>query len=138
VSGTGYGRGAGAMGGRRAKAPEIITGEATVRGRLDKEIIKRLINRRRNEVRACYETALQKDHTLAGRVELLLTIAPDGRVIAAGADKSDVGGDLGACIANAARSWRFPAVADGGVNVVRYPYVFKPASPSPPAKKEDS
>ena len=142
--GAGYAAGYGANHGgvatvttRRVSAPTILTGSVTVRGGLDKEIIKRLFARRRNEVRACYETALQKDHTLAGRVELQLTIAADGRVTAASVDKSDMGGDIGACIANAARAWRFPAVSHGGVNVVNYPYLFKPAPLAPASAKED-
>jgi TonB family protein len=120
------------MGGRRAKAPTLIVSDCVVRGALDKTIIKRLIARRRNEVRACYETALQKDHSLAGRVELQLTISPDGRVTNATADKSEVGEDVGACIAHAARSWRFPAVDSGGISVVNYPFAFTPAKKESP------
>ena len=47
-----------------------------------------------------------------------MTISPDGRVTAATADKSELGGDVGACIAHAARGWHFPAVDDGGITVV--------------------
>jgi len=39
-SGSGYGRGAGGLGGRRARAPDVIPGQANVRGSLDKEIIR--------------------------------------------------------------------------------------------------
>jgi TonB family protein len=110
-----------------------------VRGSLNKEIIKRLIARHRNEVRACYETALQKDHALSGRVELQLTIAPSGRVTAADIGKSDLGGDVGACIAHAARRWEFPRAEGGGGTIITYPYRFTPAAPPPraPAKTED-
>jgi len=129
--GVGYGA-VGTMSAHAPKVPDVIVGECTVRGSLDKAIIKRLIARRHNEVRACYETALQRDHTLAGRVELQLTISPDGRVAAATADRSEVGDDVGACIAHAARSWQFPAVDNGGISVVNYPFVFKPAKAETP------
>ena len=42
-NGSGYGRGAGGLGGRRARAPDVIPGQANVRGSLDKEIIRRII-----------------------------------------------------------------------------------------------
>ena len=42
-NGSGYGRGAGGLGGRRAHAPDVIPGQAAVRGSLDKEIIRRII-----------------------------------------------------------------------------------------------
>ncbi|MFL5307366.1 MAG: FHA domain-containing protein, partial [Polyangia bacterium] len=49
-NGSGYGRGAGGLGGRRAHAPDVIPGQANVRGSLDKEIIRRIIRRHINEV----------------------------------------------------------------------------------------
>ncbi|MGZ6142653.1 MAG: FHA domain-containing protein, partial [Myxococcales bacterium] len=50
-NGSGYGRGAGGLGGRRAHAPDVIPGQANVRGSLDKEIIRRIIRRHLNEVK---------------------------------------------------------------------------------------
>ena len=47
-NGSGYGRGAGGLGGRRARAPDVIPGQANVRGSLDKEIIRRIIRRHIN------------------------------------------------------------------------------------------
>ena len=81
-NGSGYGRGAGGLGGRRARAPDVIPGIANVRGSLDKEIIRRIIRRHVNEVRYCYEQELTKKPDLGGRVMVQFTIAASGQVIA--------------------------------------------------------
>ncbi len=81
-NGSGYGRGAGGLGGRRARAPDVIPGQANVRGSLDKEIIRRIIRRHINEVKYCYETELTKKADLSGRVSVQFTIAATGQVIA--------------------------------------------------------
>ncbi|HXU81117.1 MAG TPA: hypothetical protein VN914_06955, partial [Polyangia bacterium] len=47
-NGSGYGRGAGGLGGRHAKSPDVIPGQAAVRGSLDREIIRRIIRRHIN------------------------------------------------------------------------------------------
>jgi Ca-activated chloride channel homolog len=136
ASASGYGHGAGGLGGRRAAVPAIVVGHATVRGSLNIAIIKRVFDARRNEVRACYEAALQKNPAATGRVELQLTILPNGSVAAAVIAKSELDGQVGACIAAASKKWSFPAVPTGGVNQVNYPFVFKPAA-APPRKREE-
>ena len=135
-SGSGYGSGGGVLSARRAAVPTVIPGQATVRGSLSMAIIKRVFDARRNEVRACYEAALQKDPAAAGRVELQLTISPSGSVAAAVIAKSELDGQVGACIAAASKRWSFPAVPTGGVNKVNYPFVFQPAA-VPPRKREE-
>src|SRR5205085_1929303 len=67
-NGSGYGRGAGGLGGRRAHAPDVIPGQAAVRGSLDKEIIRRIIRRHINEVKYCYEQELTKKPDLGERI----------------------------------------------------------------------
>src|SRR5205823_1928265 len=67
-NGSGYGRGAGGLGGRRAHAPDVVPGTATVRGSLDKEIIRRIVRRHMNEVKFCYEKELTTHPDLYGRV----------------------------------------------------------------------
>src|SRR6185436_15630848 len=81
-SGSGYGRGAGGLGGRRAKAPDVVPGTAQVRGSLDKEIIRRIIRRHLNEVKFCYEKELMHKPDLYGRVMVQFTISGLGAVVA--------------------------------------------------------
>ena len=90
-NGSGYGRGVGGLGGRRASAPDVIPGQATVRGSLDKEIIRRIVRRHINEVKYCYEQELTKRPDLGGRITVQFTIAASGQVIASVLQSSTMG-----------------------------------------------
>ena len=126
-NGSGYGRGAGGLGGRRARAPEVIPGVANVRGQLDKEIIRRIIRRHINEVKYCYEQELTKQPGLGGRIMVQFTIAASGQVIASVLQNSTLGnGRVENCTVQAVRRWEFPAPLGGGLVIVSYPFVLTP------------
>jgi TonB family protein len=126
--GTSYGRGAGGLGTRQAQVPRLRVGHADVRGSLSKEAIRRVIQRRLNEVRFCYEQALSSRPELSGRVQVKFVIAPDGAVRAAGVESSTLAVPRTEdCIAQAVRRWSFPAPDGGGVVIVSYPFVFDAA-----------
>ncbi len=128
-SGSGYGRGAGGLGGRRARAPDVIPGQANVRGSLDKEIIRRIIRRHINEVKYCYETELTKKANLAGRVSVQFTIAATGQVIASVLQSSTMGNlRVENCVVQAVRRWEFPKPLGGGIVIVSYPFNFTAGS----------
>jgi TonB family protein len=125
-NGSGYGRGAGGLGGRRARAPDVIPGQANVRGSLDKEIIRRIIRRHINEVKYCYETELTKKPNLAGRVAVQFTIAATGQVIASVLQSSTMGNiRVENCVVQAVRRWEFPKPMGGGIVIVSYPFNFQ-------------
>jgi pSer/pThr/pTyr-binding forkhead associated (FHA) protein len=122
---SGYGRGMGGLTGRRARGPEIIVGQATVRGSLDKEIIRRIIRRHINEVKFCYETELTKNSNLAGRISVQFTIAGAGQVIASVMQSSTMGNvRVEGCVVQAVRRWEFPRPVGGGIVIVSYPFNF--------------
>jgi TonB family protein len=126
-NGSGYGRGAGGLGGKRAKAPDVIPGQANVRGSLDKEIIRRIIARHINEVRYCYEQELTKKPDLGGRVMVQFTIAASGQVIASVLQNSTMGNArVENCTVQAVRRWEFPKPLGGGIVIVSYPFVMTP------------
>jgi TonB family protein len=128
-SGSGYGRGAGGLGGRRARAPDVIPGQANVRGSLDKEIIRRIIRRHINEVKYCYETELTKKADLSGRVSVQFTIAATGQVIASVLQSSTMGNlRVENCVVQAVRRWEFPKPMGGGIVIVSYPFNFTAGS----------
>jgi hypothetical protein len=128
--GSGYGRGEGGVGGRRAYAPDVVAGTAQVRGALDKELIRRVIRRHLNEVRFCYEKALQNAPTLGGRVMVEFLIEPDGSVRASAARDSTLpDASVGACTAGAFLRWQFPTARGGGPILVHYPFDFVPGGP---------
>jgi TonB family protein len=125
-NGSGYGRGAGGLGGRRARAPDVIPGQANVRGSLDKEIIRRIIRRHINEVKYCYETELTKKADLSGRVAVQFTIAATGQVIASVLQSSTMGNvRVENCVVQAVRRWEFPKPMGGGIVIVSYPFNFQ-------------
>jgi TonB family protein len=124
-NGSGYGRGAGGLGGRRARAPDVIPGQANVRGSLDKEIIRRIIRRHINEVKYCYETELTKKADLSGRVSVQFTIAATGAVITSVLQSSTMGNiRVENCVVQAVRRWEFPKPLGGGIVIVSYPFNF--------------
>jgi TonB family protein len=127
-NGSGYGRGAGGLGGRRAHAPDVIPGQANVRGSLDKEIIRRIIRRHINEVKYCYEQELLKKPELAGRVVVQFTISASGQVVASVLQTSTMGNArVENCTVQAVRRWEFPKPLGGGIVIVSYPFVLTPA-----------
>jgi TonB family protein len=123
-----YGDRAAPLATRKAIGPQIIPHPVTVRGSLDKEIVRRVVRAHLNEVRYCYERALARRPSLSGRVVANFTIAPTGRVIASLLQSSTLGeGSVDACVVEAIRRWEFPKPDGGGVAIVTYPFQLAPA-----------
>ncbi|QSQ19912.1 AgmX/PglI C-terminal domain-containing protein [Pyxidicoccus parkwayensis] len=116
------GVGKGAVGGTvtRATARSISSAQGTV----DREAVARVINSHLNEVHGCYERALLKQPSLAGKVVLEWTIGPAGKVVAAKTKSSTLSNAaVEACILSSLKSWTFPA-PKGGVVIITYPFLF--------------
>jgi TonB family protein len=106
--------------------PRVRTGDAEVRGSLSREVIRRIIRRHINEVRHCYEQALMRDPTLAGRVEVRFVIGPSGSVQSSELASSSVADEMvGRCITRSVQRWTFPAPDGGGIVVVTYPFTLE-------------
>ena len=123
-----YGTTVGELGTRTPRGPDILTGIASVRGSLDKEIIRRTVRRHLNEVRYCYDNALAAHPALSGRLVVQFTIAPTGRVLAALLSSSTLGNAaVESCVVAAVRRWEFPEPQGGGLASVTYPFQLSPA-----------
>lgn len=141
-SGTGSGYGVSGIGRRKSRVPRIRMGKATVRGSLDKNIIRRIIRRHLPRIRYCYERQLMVQPTLSGRVLTRFTISSLGRVTSA--KVNGLGNErVQKCLERALRSMRFPQPRGGGTIMVSYPFVFQPdrnkpakVTPPPPSKWE--
>jgi hypothetical protein len=133
--GSGYGRGAGGLAGRRAVAPDVIPGQASVRGSLDKEIIRRIVRRHVNELRYCYEQDTPP-HAEPGRIVDDFTISPSGQVVSAQQRSASSLIDLsvGRCFLDAIRRWQFPKSTGGEAVTVSFPFTLVPAAGGAPAK----
>ena len=47
-------------------------------GSLDKEVIRKVIHEHREQIRACYETAITRREDLKGKVSVKFTISAEG------------------------------------------------------------
>jgi len=128
-SGSGYGKGAGSWGGHKTTAPDVVAGAPIIRGSLDKEIIRRVIRKHKNEIKYCYEKELTKKPDLHGKVKISFVIAPTGAVAKASASESTIGNpSVDACVVDKVLRFIFPKPEGGGIVEVAYPFVFNAGS----------
>ena len=121
--GSGYGKGAGDLGERRARVPRIVPGKPVVQGSLDKEIIRRVVRQHRREIKYCYESELQKNKELKGRVVVRFTISATGSVVSAVVKESNLkNASVENCMTGKIRRWVFPEPKGGGIVIVNYPF----------------
>jgi hypothetical protein len=121
--------GKGGSGSSRASGPDVVPGQMTVRGSLDKEIVRRIVRRHINEVKYCYAQQLQRQPRLRGRVVVQFTISRDGMVLASVLQSSTLASPAAeACITNAVRRWEFPKPINGGLAIVSYPFSLTPTA----------
>lgn len=93
-------------------------------GTLDKSEIRDVVRAHIEEVKACYDAGLQRDPELAGSIVVGFEIAASGAVSGASIAESTLAdAEVGACIAAAVRTWKFPAPKGGSVKV-QYPFKF--------------
>lgn len=124
-----YGRGSGVgLDKRKKRVPRPRIGKPTIRGALDKSIIRRIVRSHINQVRHCYNQGLVKDPNLRGRVSVQFTIGPTGKVPASVVGSTTLSDRSTAnCVAKAVKRWKFPRPPGGGNVIVTYPFVLDPA-----------
>lgn len=126
TGGSRYGVGVGRLKGREARVPRAPTSIVRVAGGLSKESIRRVIHRNLNQVRSCYEQALQARPDLQGRVAVQFIIDATGAVKVATVASSDLKNNtVEACITGAVRRWTFGQPEGGGIVSVTYPFVLE-------------
>ena len=82
---------------------------APVQGQLSQQAIDKVVRRHRGEVRSCYDIGLSRNAALAGRVDLLFTVAPSGvpQAVRIGASQLEQP-EVERCLLAVAARWRFP------------------------------
>ncbi|MEM1349330.1 MAG: AgmX/PglI C-terminal domain-containing protein, partial [Myxococcota bacterium] len=111
------------LGQKNSKVPKIVPGKPRVMGSLDKEIIRQVVRRHRNEIRFCYEQQLQKNPKLAGTVNVKFTISNTGAVISAIVATTTLkNAKVETCMTGKIRRWVFPEPKGGGIVIVNYPF----------------
>lgn len=103
--------------------------EPTVEGALDKELVRKVIQRNDGQLRYCHESQSARSPGLAGKVVVKFTISSTGAVASSEVVQSVAGhAEFEACVAHRVRTWMFPKPTDGGLVVVTYPFFFEPLS----------
>jgi TonB family protein len=128
-NGRGMGDGGGIdLAGRGKTITKIVPGKTTVVGGLDKDVIAKIIRSHQNEIKYCYETELNKNPSLAGKVAVAFTIDPTGAVSEANVTETTLNNSTAEnCMLSRIRRWKFPEPKGGGVVAVTYPWLFSPA-----------
>ena len=104
--------------------------DATAQGSLDKAVIRNVIRQHLDEVKKCYETQLEKNKSLAGRVVVHVVIGADGKVTESRIEETSLHSPAGEqCIVDAVHGWEFPKPRGGKV-VVSYPFVLAASEPA--------
>ena len=127
LGGPGYGHtpGFGEMRRHIVRGPTVTPGTVTIRGSLDKEIIRRVVHLHMNEVKYCYDQELVRNAGLGGRVSVQFIIATTGQVINSFVQSTTMNNArVESCVAGAVRRWDFPKPTGGGIAIVAYPFNF--------------
>jgi len=104
---------------------QIASNEVVPR-ELTQETIGAIVRSHFEELQTCYETTLAGDNTLAGMVELELTIAKDGTIEEGRLLKDGLGSaELNLCLVKKMVDWKFPAHTDEAVTI-QFPFAFSP------------
>jgi len=89
----------------------------------DMGAVKKYIARKKGQVRSCYEAELKVDPSLAGKVEVVWTVNPDGSVSGVTVDANTTGNQaLGDCVVRRIKRWQFPEAEEEFE--ISYPFIF--------------
>jgi TonB family protein len=125
---TGYGNDAGPLTGKESTEVAINAEPVFNGGSLDKELVRKVIQDHRSQIRTCYESLLNQFPSLSGKVQVQFTIGEGGQVLLSKvAQSSASNGQLEQCVSSRVRLWQFPKPKGGGTVVVSYPFIFKQA-----------
>jgi hypothetical protein len=88
------------------------------------EAVQKVVDAHMWEIRQCYEGALVRTPSLAGKLVFEWTIGTDGNVKSTKTKQSTMPtAEVGDCIRGKLVNWHFP-LPKGGVVVVSYPFLF--------------
>ena len=122
-----YGEGKGGLKGKESGEIDLGPSTPQVVGRIDPELIRKVVHEHRAQIRTCYETQLTSHPDLAGKVVAAWTIDQSGAVTEAHTQESNLKDHaVESCVSAKIRTWRFPIPKGGGEVFVTYPFIFTP------------
>ena len=125
--GKGKGLGTGSGGGRGAREAtlDMEAASAKVSGFLSREQINRVVQANRAAIKYCFESALQHEPRLSGKLEAAWRIDRSGAVSTVRVAKSTLNSPkVEGCVLRQIKRWQFPKPDGGEVDVV-YPFIFR-------------
>ncbi len=99
-----------------------------VRGSVDKELIRKVIQDHAAQIRYCYEQQLAINPRLQGKVTITWTIEGDGSATNPKVDGSATtlaDSRVRECMMSRITSWTFPRPMGGGVAIITYPWILR-------------
>lgn len=102
---------------------------APAEGKLDQDLVRRVVEAHLPETRQCYAPVLANDAEASGVIAFDFTIGTDGNVTEAtglGDDFADT--TMHTCMRETILRWKFPR-PEGGPVVISYPFLFVPHDP---------
>ncbi len=101
-------------------------GEETSEG-LDRDLIRKYIERHLRQIKSCYEAQLQGSPGLSGKIKIRWDIQPDGSVRNGSVIESSMRNAMvEGCVVRVISFIAFPKPNGGVVVKVSYPFIFKP------------
>jgi hypothetical protein len=114
------------FGGGGVSTVSITTDHPSVVGNVSADAVERIIRINYGRFRLCYEHALAKDATLAGRIEIKFTIGADGYAKSITHDGSTLADkDLMGCVDRNVALLSFDPPTSG-IATITYPLIFAP------------
>ncbi|MGM0574565.1 MAG: AgmX/PglI C-terminal domain-containing protein [Myxococcota bacterium] len=109
---------------KKKKVGKLRVGSGATQGFCKKSDIARVVRRRAGAIRACYESRLQLNPKLSGKLQVRWTIDLQGKVKSTSVTQNTLGDSKAKnCILRVLRRMRF-AKPEGGICVVQWPFVF--------------
>ena len=107
--------------------PKVDVYKAQITGSLERKSVVRVLKLHRRETLACYTEQLADDPSLAGSIQLVLTISPEGAVKSVKVRNDKLGNPtLRQCLIKEAKHWGFNRPAGGGLAIVKQTLKFSP------------
>jgi TonB family protein len=109
-------------------SPRVRGSVESVRGSIPRELVRRIIRRNINALRACYQEGVTRRPDLVGRVVVRFVISTTGMVSSASIVTSTMGDRaVEGCLLRAIEGIRFPS-QEGETVIVVYSFMFDTAS----------
>lgn len=119
------GYGTGGLGNRAGAKIQLGGTEESFSGTIDREAIRRVIQANLRVIRACYERQLNRNPDLFGKLVISWEIGEQGRVVSAHVKSNELGNrEVGDCVVDRLKGWRFPEPPSNQVVEVSYPFFF--------------